>query len=75
MFVYFGLNIRHAAVAYFDGVTIEQLTKLLNLVYPKQHLKLAMVTRKNYSQNNIRKTMRMYQRNIGRQNNKTEYPE
>ena len=27
MFVYSGLNIWHAAVAYFDGVTIEQFTK------------------------------------------------
>ena len=27
MFVYFGFHIWHAAVAYFDGVTIEQFTE------------------------------------------------
>ena len=27
MFMYFGFNIWHAAIAYFDGVTIEQFTK------------------------------------------------
>ena len=29
MFVYFGFNIWHAAVAYFDGVAIEQFTKFM----------------------------------------------
>ena len=29
MCVYFGLNIWHAAVAYFDGFTIEQFTKFM----------------------------------------------
>ena len=29
MFVYFGFNIWHAAVAHFDGVTIEQCTKFM----------------------------------------------
>ena len=29
MFVYFGFNIWHAAVAYFDGFTIEQFTKFM----------------------------------------------
>ena len=29
MFVYFGFDIWHAAVACFDGVTLEQFTKLM----------------------------------------------
>ena len=29
MFVYFGFNIWHAPVAYFDDVTIEQFTKFM----------------------------------------------
>ena len=29
MFVYFGFDIWHAVVAYFDGVTIEQFTKFM----------------------------------------------
>ena len=29
MFVYFSFNIWHAAVAYFDDVTVEQFTRLM----------------------------------------------
>ena len=29
MFVYFDFNVWHAAVAYFDDVTVEQFTKLM----------------------------------------------
>ena len=29
MFLYFGFNIWQAAVAYFDGVTVEQFTKFM----------------------------------------------
>ena len=50
--------------------------KKFTLVYPKQHLKFAMVTTKiTPLQNNVIKTIRNYPRSIGRKNNRTEYPE
>ena len=57
---------RELSTKQISGQTFLVIKKKFALVYPKQHLKLAMVTTNNHSQNNIIKTTRRYLRSIGR---------